>query len=79
MLVRVLAGAPVVVDGVLFVIVFVRLPRPQGLAGKVPPLHPQPRPRTSQLLEGGKKSPEEDFIFTQVRVVATQQVLEKSE
>ena len=38
-LVRVLAGGPVVVDGVLLVLVFVLLAAPQGLAGPASRLH----------------------------------------
>ena len=38
-LVRVLAGGPVVVDGVLLVLVFVLLAAPQGLTGTGSRLH----------------------------------------
>ena len=69
-----------VVNGVLLVLVFVLLlplSHSQALAGNASPL--QPRPGTSQLFQRGKKSPDEDFIFIQVRVPPTQQVFEKSE
>ena len=81
MTVTVFAGGPVIMDGVLFVFMFVllglrqRLLHDRKVTVDVPPLCWL----LLELLQPGEEPGHDRVIFTQVGISPTQQILEKSE